>query len=177
MKLRKGNVFTSVCQEFFSQGGGVHQPQADPPDRYPPGQTPPGQTPLMGRHSPDTPPPADGYCSGRYASYWNALLLILCCYMYKYVDQNGLATMLVSRCYTRAESEESRGGGLCPGVSVRGGLCPGGSLSRGVCVQGGLCPGGFCPGGTVSVLEVSVREIPYSYVRTVRILLVSILVK
>ena len=35
----------------------------------PPGQTPhpPGQTP---------PPQADGYCSGRYASYWNVFLLL-----------------------------------------------------------------------------------------------------
>ena len=42
-KLRKGNVFTNVCQEFCPQGG----------------CTPPGQTP---------PPPSDGHCSGRYAS-------------------------------------------------------------------------------------------------------------
>ena len=41
-KLRKGNVFTSVCQEFCSQGGGVHHaPWADTP----PGQTHPEQTP------------------------------------------------------------------------------------------------------------------------------------
>ena len=41
-KLRKGNVFTSVCQEFCPQeGGGVH-PQTDlPPGRHPPGKTPP----------------------------------------------------------------------------------------------------------------------------------------
>ena len=32
--------------------------------RHPPADTPPG------RH----PPPADGYCSRRYASYWNAFL-------------------------------------------------------------------------------------------------------
>ena len=45
-----------------------------------------GYTPL-GRHSPwaDTPPgqrpphPADGYCCGRYASYWNAFLLYISC--------------------------------------------------------------------------------------------------
>ena len=55
---------------------------ADTPlGRHAPGQTPPswadipnplGQTPLprLGRH----PAPADGYCSGRYASYWNAFL-------------------------------------------------------------------------------------------------------
>ena len=39
----------------------------DPP---PPGQTPPGQTP----HGQTPPPPADVYCSRRYASYWNAFL-------------------------------------------------------------------------------------------------------
>ena len=32
---------------------------------------PPGQTPPPGRHH---PPPADGHCCGRYASYWNAFL-------------------------------------------------------------------------------------------------------
>ena len=37
---------------------GIHTPQAD---------TPPGQTP--------PPPPADGYCCGWYASYWNVFLL------------------------------------------------------------------------------------------------------
>ena len=70
MKLQKGNVFTSVCQEFYPQGGGcfpactgadtpwqVHPsrytplagtPPAVPPGRYPPGRytpqagTPPG---------------------------------------------------------------------------------------------------------------------------------------
>ena len=41
----------------------------------PPGQTPPGQTPPWA----DTPPPktGDGHCSGLYASYWNAFLLLL----------------------------------------------------------------------------------------------------
>ena len=39
-----------------------------PPRKTPFGQTPPGRHPLP-RH-----PPADGYCSGRYASYWNAFL-------------------------------------------------------------------------------------------------------
>ena len=39
-----------------------------PPRRHPPRQTPrPGQTP---------PPRADGYCSGRCASYWNAFLFL-----------------------------------------------------------------------------------------------------
>ena len=43
--------------------------------------TPPRQTPHLGRHTPPrqtpTPPISDGHCSGRYASYWNAFLLIL----------------------------------------------------------------------------------------------------
>ena len=45
--LRKGNVFTPVCDSVHR--GGVHPP---------------------GRHR----PPPDGHCSGRYASYWNAFL-------------------------------------------------------------------------------------------------------
>ena len=56
-KLRKGNVFTPVCQSFCSQGGCLC-PSAC-------WDTPPGQT----------PPPADSYCCGRSASYWNAFLL------------------------------------------------------------------------------------------------------
>ena len=51
-------VYTPVCQSFCSQGDGVW---ADTPkaDTFPP----------PGRHL-----RADGYCSGRYASYWNAFL-------------------------------------------------------------------------------------------------------
>ena len=66
MKLRQGNIFTSVCPEFCLQGrvsasvhAGIH-----PPDRHPPGQTSPwadtpsGQTP-PGQTTPwaDTPSP------------------------------------------------------------------------------------------------------------------------
>ena len=63
-KLRKGNVFTSVCQQFCPQReGGVHPlgrrpldrppPRADPLGRHPAEQTHlPGQTPLPGRQSP-----------------------------------------------------------------------------------------------------------------------------
>ena len=58
MKLRKGNVFISMCQEFCSQGGQVHTPlgrQADPPGRCAPpwADAPPWQTPTLGQ----TPPP------------------------------------------------------------------------------------------------------------------------
>ena len=38
-----------------------------PPGKHPPSRPPPGQTP---------PPPADGYCSRQYASYWNASLFL-----------------------------------------------------------------------------------------------------
>ena len=45
---------------------GIHPPADTPLGRHPLDRHPPGQTP---------PPPADGYCCGRYASYWNAFLL------------------------------------------------------------------------------------------------------
>ena len=59
-------------------------PWADPQGRHPPGQIPPGrhppqQTSPPSRHPPGqnpTPHPEDGYCCGRYASYWNAFLWI-----------------------------------------------------------------------------------------------------
>ena len=57
-KLRKGNVFTPVCQSFCLQRGvcPVHA-RIHPPS--------------LGRQ----PPPTDGHCRRRYASYWNAFLL------------------------------------------------------------------------------------------------------
>ena len=59
-KLRKGNVFTSVCQEFCPQGGGVHPRDQTPPCQggvYSPSVGPPGQTHPLGRHPwADTPP-------------------------------------------------------------------------------------------------------------------------
>ena len=91
-KLRKGNVFTPVCQSFCSQGGyvhaGIHPPPRQagtplgrqvPTDRQ--ADTPPGRQNPPNRQAPpctDTSPPlpADGYCCGQYASYWNAYLLI-----------------------------------------------------------------------------------------------------
>ena len=72
-KLQKGNVFAPVGQSFCSQGrsapvhAGIH-----PPGRHPRGRHSPGQTSPLGRH-----PPADGYCCGWHASYWNAFLLAL----------------------------------------------------------------------------------------------------
>ena len=61
-KLRKGNVFTSVCQQFCPREGSVH---------------PLGRHPSLGRHPLGTslPPPSDSHCSRRYKSYWNAFLL------------------------------------------------------------------------------------------------------
>ena len=78
-KLRKGNVFTPVCQSFCSRGGGevsvlVHA-GIHPQGRHPPWTDTPWQTPPLGRH-PRTDTPRDGYCSGRYASYWNTFLSI-----------------------------------------------------------------------------------------------------
>ena len=81
----EGYVFTPVCQSFCSQGGlpqcmlGCNPPEPGTPppgSRQPPHQHPLEQTPPRTRHPPDQAPtlPADGYCCGRYASYWNAFL-------------------------------------------------------------------------------------------------------
>ena len=101
--LGQGNIFGRVCQELCSQGGlpqcmlGYHTPpdQAPPKTRHPPPPSrlpqtrppqtrhPPDQAPLRHRHPQDQPPPLRSACreirstSGRYASYWNAILLFL----------------------------------------------------------------------------------------------------
>ena len=53
-KLQKGNVFTSMCQEFCPWG------EADTPRQTPPGQTPQADTPRQtppGKHPPGRPTP------------------------------------------------------------------------------------------------------------------------
>ena len=99
-KLGQGNIFTSVCQEFCTQGGPasmhaeMQPPGPDPPGSRPPwsrppreqtppppgADNPPGADTPQNRHppGPETPPGADTSIrstSGRYASYWNAFLL------------------------------------------------------------------------------------------------------
>ena len=66
MKLRQGNIFTSVCQEFCPQGGDVCLSACWDTDTTPPGQTPP-----LGR---ETPPP-NGHCSRWHTFYCNAFLI------------------------------------------------------------------------------------------------------
>ena len=82
-------MFSQACVKNSVHGGvytprgswadtpflGRHAPWADIPlDRHSPRQIPPRQT-----HTPraDSPHPADGYCSGRYVSYWNVFLYLL----------------------------------------------------------------------------------------------------
>ena len=60
--LGQGNIFTSTCQEFCSQGGGVCSGCGGVRGSGPGGCG---------------DPPPDGYCCGRYASYWNALLIVI----------------------------------------------------------------------------------------------------
>ena len=57
---------------------GIHPPEQTPrpgADNPPGADTPSGADTLQEQ----TPPPAgtDGYCCGRYASYWNAFLLLV----------------------------------------------------------------------------------------------------
>ena len=97
LSLGQGNIFSSVCQEFCPQGGvpqcmlGYHTPLGPgPPEQTHPPRPgtphPPDKVPL-GADTPQTRPPRPGTplhsacweirsTSGRYASYWNAILSI-----------------------------------------------------------------------------------------------------
>ena len=91
-KLRQGNVFTSVCQEFCPRGGVCHTPRQTPPWADTPCPVLAGIHPsptqcMLGYTHPlpsacwDTPPPPCAVHAGirstseRYASYWNVFLL------------------------------------------------------------------------------------------------------
>ena len=129
-KLRQGNVFTSVCQEFCPQGGGG-------------GVSVPACTTghMTRRVSVWGASVQGGLCPGGGGSLSRGRGIYV---------QGGLCL----------EAGSLSGGGVSvwggvsvQGVSIQGGLCPGGgSLSRGrVSVQGeGLCPGGLYPGGSLS---------------------------
>ena len=58
-------------------------PRSTPPEAHTPSsrQTPSNQTPSR---SPGRPAPADGYCSGRYASYWNVFLFTYVSCLFRY---------------------------------------------------------------------------------------------
>ena len=89
----QGNIFTSVCQEFCSQGGlphcmlGYHPLARQTPWKgRPPWQGDPprqGNTPLGKADPPARRPLLRSACweirstSGRYASYWNVILSVL----------------------------------------------------------------------------------------------------
>ena len=60
----EGYVFTPVCLST-GRSASVHAGIPPPPEQTPPEQTLPDQAPA---------PRADGYCCGRYTSYWNAFL-------------------------------------------------------------------------------------------------------
>ena len=92
------NTIFTVCNEvaarlyfhrhlsFCSQGGmypSMHWADTPPPRAHTPlpghtpswVDTPPGRHPLHSACWDTRPPPRRGHCSGRYASYWDALLL------------------------------------------------------------------------------------------------------
>ena len=84
------------------------QTRQTPPWAYTtPGQT--RQTPLPGRHTPmgrhplpplGRHPPGDGHRSGRYASYWNAFLLIFVCAFRIYWYRECMCKVSVNGCAT-----------------------------------------------------------------------------
>ena len=70
-------MFLQVC--VFPQVGGWYPSM--PCNRSPRGAVPAPGVPAPGGRGGGSggggdPPPADGYCCGRYASYWNAFLLM-----------------------------------------------------------------------------------------------------
>ena len=88
----QGNIFTPVCHSVH-RGGLLPDRQSPPPETRPPpprdqstpsqDQTPP--PPRTRPHPPPHPAPSPGTADsgirstiGRYASYWNAFLCILC---------------------------------------------------------------------------------------------------
>ena len=64
-----------ICTCYRPQGSCGKVKFLHPLAGRPPGQTPLGRHP-SGRQIPTPPLHGDGHCSGRYASYWNAFLLL-----------------------------------------------------------------------------------------------------
>ena len=80
----KGNVFTSMYQEFCPQGHGRCRPPGQTPYLWvDPRQTPPPQADIPHRQTPpgQTSPTSDDPCSGQYTSYWNSFLFKPCLHL------------------------------------------------------------------------------------------------
>ena len=73
-KLRKGNVFTSMCQEFCPLGGRSIPPRQTPP---PPGRHPPSRHPPQARHLPGRHPSGQTP-SQRWPLQWAVCILLEC---------------------------------------------------------------------------------------------------
>ena len=87
-KLRKGNVFTNVCQSFCPQREGVSAPMharihTTPLVRHPPwSDTPPGQTPPLVRHLPPRRPLLRAYGThptGMHSCCWFFFVVVFFC--------------------------------------------------------------------------------------------------
>ena len=84
-KLRQCNIFTGVCHSVHrgSTWAGTSRQVHPPPQIHSWAGTSPGRYTLRQVHPQAGTPPCrntlnpNGHCSGRYASYWNAFLLIL----------------------------------------------------------------------------------------------------
>ena len=65
-------VCLSACWDTTPPGAGTPPPEQAPKGAGTPTRA--GPTPQEQPPREQAPPPADGYCCGRYASYWNAFL-------------------------------------------------------------------------------------------------------
>ena len=76
--LGQGNIFTPVCHSVHSGGAWSGGGSSGPGGCLVLWRgLLPGVVPGPGGCLVETPRPPDGYCCGRYASYWNAFLLHL----------------------------------------------------------------------------------------------------
>ena len=171
------NIFTGICQSFYSQGGGGCLPQGmlgytlrqvHPPGRvhplagtwqvHPPGSTPPG------KHTPPRSTTPDSHCSRRYASYWNAFLLSWSFWQNIFIKKECIPVGCLLPTHWPYAGVCFLGGVSGPGGCLLlvecllqgGGVCSGGLLQGGGCLLWGVCSRGVsalgvsAPGGVCS---------------------------
>ena len=127
-KLRKSNVFTSVCQEFCQQGEGVHPPGQTPPADTPrqiasPSDTPLGRHPLRQTPSPSQlttpPPPPNQAATAPDSTVSTVLECILVLSRLFNSNQHSSVDRASGYSHTHDRSQLKRSAGVTPEVKLR----------------------------------------------------------